>query len=97
MDVCKVVGQAVSTAKDDGLRGLALLLVREAEPDGTLTDKALFAATNTVGAGDGELVLVARGSAARATQRTRDIPADAAIVAILDSLSVEGSVTYRKT
>ena len=95
MDVCKVVGQAVSTAKDDGLRGLTLLLVREARPDGSLEGEA-FAAADTVGAGDGELVLVTRGSAARATKRTRDIPTDAAIVAILDSLSVEGSVTYRK-
>ena len=95
MEVCKVVGQAVSTAKDDSLRGLTLLLVREAGPDGAPKGQP-FAATDTVGAGEGELVLVARGSAARSTKRTREIPTDAAIVAILDSLSVEGSVSYRK-
>jgi microcompartment protein CcmK/EutM len=95
MEVCKVVGQAVSTAKDEGLRAFKLLLVRAADTDGAVKDE-LFAATDTVGAGEGELVLVARGSAARATARTRDVPTDAAIVAILDSLSVEGKVTYRK-
>ena len=31
MDVCKVVGQAVSTAKDDGLHGTKLMIVRAAD------------------------------------------------------------------
>jgi len=96
MDVCRVVGQAVATAKDEGLHGMKLMLVRATDPAGAAIGDA-FAAADTVGAGEGELVLVARGSAARATARTRDIPADAVIVAILDSLSVEGTVTYRKT
>ncbi|MCC6223034.1 MAG: EutN/CcmL family microcompartment protein [Thermoleophilia bacterium] len=95
MDVCRVVGQAVSTAKDEGLHGTKLLLVRVAGPDGTPGGDA-FAATDTVGAGEGELVLVARGSAARSTKRTGGVPTDAAIVAILDSLSVDGAVTYHK-
>jgi ethanolamine utilization protein EutN len=42
-------------------------------------------------------VLVVRGSAARATARTREMPTDAAIVGILDSLTVDGETTYRKT
>jgi len=96
MDVCRVVGQAVATAKDEGLHGMKLMLVRVTDPSGAAVGDA-FAAADTVGAGEGELVLVARGSAARATARTSVIPADAAIVAILDSLSVEGTVTYRKT
>jgi len=95
MDVCKVVGQAVATAKDDGLRATKLLIVRAADPAGNPAGEA-FAATDTVGAGEGELVLVVRGSAARAMQRTHDVPTDAAIVAILDSLSVDGETTYRK-
>lgn len=95
MDVCKVVGQAVSTAKDDGLLGTKLMIVRAADAQGNATGEP-FAATDTVGAGENELVLVARGSAARTTQRTRDVPTDAAIVAILDSVSLDGKVTYRK-
>ena len=96
MDVCWVVGQAVSTVKDDALRAAKILICRANGPDGTPTGEP-FAATDTVGAGEHELVLVARGSAARATARTRDMPTDAAIVGILDSLTVDGETTYRKT
>jgi carbon dioxide concentrating mechanism protein CcmL len=95
MDVCRVVGQAVSTVKDPGLRAAKLLLVVPCGTDGEPTGE-LFAAADTVGAGEHEIVLVARGSAARATQRTRDAPTDAAIVGILDSLAVGGETTYRK-
>jgi hypothetical protein len=37
MDVCKVVGQAVSTAKDDGLHGTKLMIVRPADAQGNAT------------------------------------------------------------
>ena len=95
MDVCKVVGQALATAKDQRMRGTKLLLVQVTDLAGALAGEP-FAATDTVGAGENELVLVTRGSAARATERTGDMPTDAAIVAILDSLTFEGKVTYRK-
>jgi microcompartment protein CcmK/EutM len=95
LEVCKVVGQAVATAKDEGLRATKLMIVRATDHEGKVVGEP-FAATDTVGAGENELVLVARGSAARATRRTHDVPTDAAIVAILDSLSLEGKVTYRK-
>ena len=52
-------------------------------------------AVDTVGAGDGELVLVAQGSAAREAIRTPG-PIDAAIVGILDSLTVAGKRTYSR-
>ena len=95
MDVCRVVGQAVATVKDDGLRAAKLLLVVPCGTDGEPTGE-LFAAADTVGAGEHEIVLVARGSAARSTPRTKDAPTDAAIVGILDSLAVGGETTYRK-
>jgi ethanolamine utilization protein EutN len=63
----------------------------DGEPTGEL-----FAAADTVGAGEHEIVLVARGSAARSMARTKDAPTDAAIVGILDSLAVGGETTYRK-
>ena len=96
MDVCWVVGQAVSTVKDESLRAAKILVCRPCGPDGKPTGEP-FAATDTVGAGEHELVLVARGSAARATARTRDTPTDAAIVGILDSLTIDGETTYRTT
>ncbi len=96
MLIARVVGSAVSTIKEETLRGLKLLVVREATPANELRGEP-FVAADTVGAGEGELVLVVIGSAARQTDKTRDYPVDAAIIGILDSLEVEGDVPFRKS
>ena len=96
MLIARVVGSAVSTIKDPTLRGLKLLVVREATPADELVGDP-FVAVDGVGAGSGELVLVARGSAARQCEATRDRAVDALIMAILDSLEVGGDVTFRKS
>jgi ethanolamine utilization protein EutN len=96
MLIARVVGSAVSTAKDQRLHGSKLLVVQPA----TVTDERTgepFIAVDTVGAGEGELVIVVRGSAARQTDHTADVPTDAAIVGILDSLEVDRDVSYRKS
>ncbi|WP_052666844.1 EutN/CcmL family microcompartment protein [Nitriliruptor alkaliphilus] len=95
MLIARVVGSAVSSAKDDRLTGGKLLLVRPASPSDEV-DGDTFVAVDTVGAGTGELVLVVRGSAARFTARTEGTPTDAAIVGVIDSLEFDGEVTYRK-
>jgi ethanolamine utilization protein EutN len=95
MLIARVVGSAVSTAKDERLAGGKLLLVRPASPSDEVDGEA-FVAVDTVGAGTGELVLVVRGSAARFTARTEGTPTDAAIVGVIDSLEADGDVTYRK-
>ncbi|MBC7291127.1 MAG: EutN/CcmL family microcompartment protein [Actinotalea sp.] len=96
MLIARVVGSAVSTIKEPELHGLKLLVVREATPTDELVGTP-FVAVDGVGAGEGELVLVATGSAARQTARTRDGAVDALIMAILDSLEVEGATTFRKS
>lgn len=96
MLIARVVGSAVSTVKDPRLRGSKLLVVRPADP-GDEPYGEPFIAVDTVGAGTGELVLIARGSAARETEHTTGCPTDAAIVGILDSLEVLGEVTFRKS
>jgi microcompartment protein CcmK/EutM len=96
MLIARVVGSAVSTIKEPELHGLKLLVVREATPGDELVGDP-FVAVDGVGAGEGELVLVATGSAARQTGRTRDGAVDALIMAILDSLEVEGATTFRKS
>ena len=62
-------------------------------PGGYLAQDTLDA----IGAGEGELVLIAQGSAGRHTDRTDDAPVDAVIFAILDSLEVDGKTTFRKS
>ena len=48
-----------------------------------------------VGAGDGQLVLVVQGSSARMTEQTKNMPADAVIVGIVDSAVYGGKSFYQ--
>jgi ethanolamine utilization protein EutN len=83
--LCRVLGKAVSTRKDDRLTGAKLLIVAEADPDGT-PRRDLHVCADVLGAGAGDLVLVTIGSAARMTDETRSQPIDALIVAIVDDV-----------
>ena len=49
-----------------------------------------------IGAGEGEIVAVAHGSAARVPGATAHAATDSAVVAIVDTLSVAGTVTFQK-
>ena len=83
----KVIGTIWSTKKDDKLVGAKFLLVRELDID--LNEKERFVvAVDSVGAGDGEIVLVASGSSSRMTTFTKDKPVDAVIMAIVDKLDI---------
>lgn len=95
MKICKVVGAAVSTEKEPRLDDSKLLLVKEADPAGKASGDP-FIAQDVVGAGTGELVMVVCGSTARIASGDVNKPVDAVIVGILDSLSVDEKITYRK-
>jgi ethanolamine utilization protein EutN len=79
MQLCRVVGSTVATVKAPGLSQFKLLNVKPERGEGPE-----FVAVDTVGAGEGDLVLVATGSAARSLAGTVDSPTDAAVVAIVD-------------
>lgn len=53
-------------------------------------------AVDAVGAGEGEVVLYAAGSSARQTAVTKDRPADAVVMAIVDSFSIRGRTIFTK-
>ncbi len=95
MLIARVVGTTVSTIKDEKLIGRKLLIVRQTDEHGEPVGKP-FVAIDTVDAGIGDLVLTAAGSSARQTSITRDTPVDAVIMAMIDSLEVEGKIVYRK-
>ncbi len=83
MIVGKVVGSIVSTRKNDNLIGSKFMVV---EPLISTTKNApQLVAIDNIGAGIGELVLVATGSAARIGCNMESAPVDAAIVGIVDS------------
>ena len=99
MELARVTGQVVSTIKQDGLHGFKLLLVAPLDP-ATGADAAgelPYVAVDLTGAGTGEVVIVARGSAARVSADGDKVPTDAAVVAIVDSVIVEGKQTFDKS
>jgi len=96
MLICKVTGTLVATRKEPTLDGLKLLVVRPCDVKGEPTGAALIAA-DAVGAGLGEVVLIAQGSSARQTVATRERPVDAVVMAIVDTLAVDGDVTFEKS
>ena len=96
MLIARVIGTTVSTIKDEKLTGRKLLIVRQTDEHGEPVGKP-FVAIDTVDAGIGDLVLTASGSSARQTSITRDTPVDAVIMAMIDSLEVDGTTTFRKS
>ena len=95
MLIARVVGDVVSTIKDDKIVGRKLLIVREVTTENEIIGKPIVA-IDTVDAGIDDVVLIAQGSSARQTSSTKDTPTDAVIFAIIDSLEVQGKVTFRK-
>ena len=96
MILAKVLGTVVSTRKDPGLAGLKLLLAREVDAAWKPVGNQVVA-VDAVGAGEGELVLIAAGSSARLTEVTRDRPVDHVICGIVDVVEVEGREAYLKS
>jgi ethanolamine utilization protein EutN len=82
MIVGKVIGSIVSTRKNENLVGNKFMLVEPLEVIGDTSNRIV--AVDNIGAGIGEIVLVALGSAARIGCGMETAPVDAAIVGIVD-------------
>ena len=91
----KVIGTVVATRKDERLEGVKFLIVRNVGLKADMVD-GFAVAVDAVGAGIGEMVLYATGSAARQTALTKDRPVDAIIMAIVDSWDLEGKIIFQK-
>src|SRR2546430_13607572 len=103
MFLARVTGNVVASQKDKTLNGQKLLVVEPLNvryQEGTQTPAALgntgraIVAIDVVGAGDGQLVLVVQGSSARMTEVTKNLPADAIIVGIVDSAEYGGEKIF---
>lgn len=82
MIIGKVVGSVISTRKNENLVGNKFLIVEPIHSMAHGGDRLV--AIDNVGAGIGEDVLVATGSAARIGCGLTEAPVDAAIVGIID-------------
>lgn len=95
MQIARVCGTVVSTQKEPSLTGVKFLLLQFIDEQGNLLPEYEVAA-DSVGAGLDEWVLVSRGSAARQIPGGESRPLDALVVGIIDTVSVENQLLYRK-
>jgi ethanolamine utilization protein EutN len=87
MKLGRVTGSVTATAKDARLGGLPLLICDIVDGKGKVLSAAEVA-VDTVGAGPGDQVLIAMGSAARLPVQTTGAPVDAVITAIVDQVTL---------
>jgi len=90
------VGTVVATQKDAGLLGAKLQVVQGVDPGDLKPRGGFVVAVDSVGAGEGEIVLYTSGSSARQTKATEAKPVDAVIVAIVDTVEIDGKTAYQK-
>jgi ethanolamine utilization protein EutN len=103
MFLARVTGHVVATQKDKALGGQKLMVVEplnvkydeSAKPASLGNTGRAIVAIDVVGVGEGQLVLVVQGSSARMTEQTKNMPADAAIVGIVDSAVYAGKSFYQ--
>jgi microcompartment protein CcmK/EutM len=88
MQLGKVIGTVVCTMKNPSLEGRKLLLVQPITADGRPKGRR-FVAVDSVGAGAGETIYWCRGREASFPFLPKDVPSDATIVGIVDSIQKE--------
>ena len=101
MFVAKVTGSVVSTQKVPAMVGQKLMVVEpyrlESKKRDSLTATGrTFIAVDTIGAGEGDYVLITQGSSARLTEETQKLPIDAVIVGIVDTVHVDTGCVYSR-
>ncbi len=101
MFIARVIGSVVSTQKVATMTGHKLLVVEpyrlEGEKRHTLvTTGRTFIACDTLGAGEDDYVLVTQGSSARLTPETKELPVDAVVIGIVDTVHIEKTNVYSR-
>src|SRR5215813_6123111 len=99
MFLARVTGSVVATQKVASMTGRKLLTVEPLRVDPGKRDKLVstgrtFVVVDTVGAGQGEMVLIVQGSSARLTPETEKLPVDAVIVGIVDTVNVQNRTIF---
>ena len=99
MFVAKVTGALVSTHKVGSMVGSKLLVVEPYRLDAKtrtslVTTGRTFIAVDSLGAGEGDYVLLTQGSSARLTPETKNMPIDAVVIGIVDSVQVDNARVY---
>ena len=93
MFIGRITGSLISTQKAEAMVGQKLLIVEplrvnERDQSDLQPTGRTFVAVDTVGAGEGEVVLCVQGSSSRFTEQTKQLPVDTAIVGIVDQVHI---------
>ncbi|MFM1904002.1 MAG: ethanolamine utilization protein EutN [Planctomycetota bacterium] len=102
MFIAQVTGSVVATHKAATMTGHKLLVVEPYRLDEKSRSRLVstgrtFIAVDTLGAGEGQFVLVTQGSSARLTPETKSLPIDAVVIGLIDSVRVEGHDVFRRS
>ena len=87
MQLARVIGDVVSTRKDEQLSGIKLLVLQPIDAAGGSVGRTLVA-VDAVGAGVGETVFFVRGKEASFPFHPVEVPTDAGVVGIVDHWSL---------
>ncbi len=95
----RITGSLVATQKVESMIGQKLLVVEplrvnERDQCDLAPTGRTFVAVDTVGAGEGEVVLCVQGSSARFTPETEKLPVDAAVIGIVDRVHVGSKTVF---
>jgi ethanolamine utilization protein EutN len=101
MFVALVTGSVVATHKAESMTGHKLLVVEPNRLDDKTRTKLVstgrtFIAVDTLGAGEGQFVLVTQGSSARLTPETKSLPIDAVVIGLVDTVRIDGTEVFSR-
>lgn len=101
MFIARVTGSVVSTQKVASMTGHKLLVVEpfrldEKKRQSLVTTGRTFIAVDSMGAGEGDFVLITQGSSARLTPETKTLPIDAVIIGIVDQVHIDKASVYSR-
>jgi len=96
MQLARVIGSIVSTRKSERLLGLKLLVAVPIDIETMKEKGASFITVDTVGAGEGEIIMWAGGSSSRQTEQTTNKPVDSSIIGIVDYVDILGKRIFDK-
>ena len=102
MFVARVTGSVVSTQKVKSMTGHKLLVVEPYRLEGEkrqslITTGRTFIAVDTLGAGEDDFVLITQGSSARLTPETKELPIDAVVIGIVDTVHIDKTRVYSRS
>lgn len=99
MFLARVTGSVVATQKVASMVGRKLLTVEPLRVDAGKRDQLVstgrtFVCVDTVGAGEGQMVLIVQGSSARMAPEVEKLPVDATIIGIVDTVNVDSKTIF---